>query len=186
MDRKEERVLEGYLFLNIEDAKLAEQEKKKIEYLEKHMKCASAESVLEVYKKANSGRIFVTPVGYSYLRKLQEYLLNNQDIDSNEVPYLELYNTYTTHMRKSYTPARQHVKPVEPKKQQWPIFSVIANIILVLAVACMFGIAIKTDNPNILNYETALTNKYAAWEQELSQREAVIREKEKQLQITID
>ncbi|HKM34098.1 MAG TPA: hypothetical protein VJY54_05085 [Lachnospiraceae bacterium] len=186
MDRKEERVVDGYLFLSTEDAKLAEQEKIKIEYLEQHMNYITAQNVLEVYKKANTGRMFVTPVGYSYLRKIQEYLLQSEDIDSDQVPILELYSSYAPQMRKSYTPARQYVKPSRQKKPQWPLFSVIANIILALAVASMFGIAIKSDNPNILNYETVLTNKYASWEQEITQREAAIREKEKQLQISVD
>lgn len=186
MDRKDERVVEGYLFLSVEDAKLAEQEKRKIEYLDQHINDTDIRNVLEIYKKANAGKMFATPVGYSYLRDLQEYLLQSEDIDSDQVPHLELYSSYAPQMRKSYTPAKQYVKPSRQKKSQWLLFSVIANIILVLAVIGMFGIAIKSDNPNILNYETALTNKYASWEQELSQRESIIREKEKQLHITVD
>lgn len=43
----------------------------------------------------------------------------------------------------------------------------------------MFAIAMKSDSPNILNYETAVVNKYALWEQELSEREQAVREKER-------
>ena len=64
------------------------------------------------------------------------------------------------------------------------MISLIANIVLVIAVAAMFGIAMKSDNPNILNYETQLVNRYASWEQELTEREKVIREKEKELNIS--
>ena len=45
----------------------------------------------------------------------------------------------------------------------------------------MFVITIKSDNPNILNYETALQNRYSAWEQELNDREKAIKEKELEL-----
>ena len=41
----------------------------------------------------------------------------------------------------------------------------------------------KADNPNILNYKTAVLNEYAEWEQDLKEREAVIREKELELDI---
>ena len=40
-----------------------------------------------------------------------------------------------------------------------------------------------SDNPNILNYENNLQNKYAQWEQELTERENVLREKERNLMI---
>ena len=33
----------------------------------------------------------------------------------------------------------------------------------------MFAIALTSDEPNILNYERALVNKYSAWEQELTE-----------------
>ena len=40
---EENRTAEGFLFLNEADAELARQEKKKVEYLEKHMDYRSAE-----------------------------------------------------------------------------------------------------------------------------------------------
>ena len=39
----------------------------------------------------------------------------------------------------------------------------------------------KSDNPNILNYKQVLTNQYASWEQNLTERENRIREKEQEL-----
>ena len=35
--------------------------------------------------------------------------------------------------------------------------------------------------PTVFNYENILQNRYAQWEQQLSEREQVIREKEKEL-----
>ena len=63
------------------------------------------------------------------------------------------------------------------------IISVIMNIVLAIAVGGMFYIAYTSDNPNVLNYKRNLVNKYAQWEQELSEREKVIREKERNLMI---
>ena len=45
---------------------------------------------------------------------------------------------------------------------------------------CIY-ITINGSNPNIINYERVLQNKYSQWEQELIQRESVIREKEREL-----
>lgn len=178
-----ERMVEGYLFMNEEDAELARQEKKKVEYLKQHINYSSTESVLRIYKKALAERIFKTPVGHDFLKAMREQLLQSGQIAEEEVPPVVLFTTYNMRMRQSYTPAKQYVKAKEEKKANWPVVSLIANLILALAVAAMFMITLKSDNPNILNYEKNLVNRYAAWEQELREREQVVREKEKELHI---
>jgi hypothetical protein len=47
----------------------------------------------------------------------------------------------------------------------------------------MFVIAINSNQPNILNYQRVLQNRYAGWEQELTDREQAIRDKERELNI---
>ena len=76
-------------------------------------------------------------------------------------------------------------KKQEKKKEHvgFLFISVVLNIGLIIAVIIMFWIATNTDNPNILNYETVLTNKYATWEQELTEREAAVRQAERELSL---
>ena len=57
------------------------------------------------------------------------------------------------------------------------------NIVLALLVGGMFYVAMTGNNPNILNYKNSIVNKYAAWEQELTEREQAVREREKELGI---
>ena len=45
------------------------------------------------------------------------------------------------------------------------------------------SISYVSEQPNVINYERAITSKYASWEQELTDREQVIREKERELKI---
>ena len=61
--------------------------------------------------------------------------------------------------------------------------SVIMNIVMIVAIIAMFVITLNSDQPNILNYERNLQNKYASWEQELTRREQTVREKERELHI---
>lgn len=44
----------------------------------------------------------------------------------------------------------------------------------------MFAIALSSSNPNIINYERVLQDKYAGWAQELSSREEALRMQENQ------
>ena len=56
------------------------------------------------------------------------------------------------------------------------------NAILAFMVIGMFVISLNSRNPNILNYRKNIENEYAAWEQELTNREKEIRLKEAQME----
>ena len=51
-------------------------------------------------------------------------------------------------------------------------------ITLLLCVIGMFYVNSTINSPTILNYEEELLNKYSSWEQELTEREAAVKEKE--------
>ena len=51
-------------------------------------------------------------------------------------------------------------------------------IVLLVVVVGMFAITLTSSNPTILDYETKLQNRYAAWEQDLTEREAAVAQRE--------
>ena len=51
-------------------------------------------------------------------------------------------------------------------------------MILAVSVIGMFIVASTSDSSTIINYENKLIDKYAAWEQELDEREAALKERE--------
>ena len=58
--------------------------------------------------------------------------------------------------------------------------SIWLNIALIVLVVGMFFITMFGENTNILNYRYKIENEYSIWQQELEEREAIIREKEAQ------
>ena len=64
--------------------------------------------------------------------------------------------------------------------------SLCVNIILVVCVVAMFAMALTSDSPTIMNYQSKLLNRYASWEQELTEREKAVSEKEQELGIQVD
>lgn len=178
---------EGYSFYTEKDAALAENERRKVEYLEARLDYNQPESILRIYKKAIEDRVFKSPVGLLFLKNLQMYLLNQPEISADDVDVIPLYVSFEDEFRETPNPARSRVKPEEPKpakKSKALPISIILNIGLAVAVVAMFAVALKADQPNILNYEHAIQNKYASWEQELTEREQEIRQKELELQIS--
>lgn len=180
---EQSNVVEGFSFSTEKDALLATQEQKKIEYLEERINYNSPKSVLSVYQKAIQERVFKTPLGILYLRHLQDYLYERKEIKNEDIPPIPLYLNYEREIRKTTSPARKRVIPAKQKKSIALPMSIIMNIVLVIAIISMFVITLSADQPNVLNYERVLTDRYASWEQELTEREQVVREKERELNI---
>ncbi len=174
--------IDGYVFLTEDDAKKAQSEKKRIDFIESKLDYTKPESILLIYKKAISERIFKTPVGIEYLRGMQRFLLENPQIDSEQVTPVPIYYSFEQSVRERPEPARERIKPAKPdnKRKQGYTISVILNCALIVALIAMFMISLNAEQPNILNYEQALVNRYASWEQQLTQRELEVKEKEKQ------
>jgi hypothetical protein len=63
-------------------------------------------------------------------------------------------------------------------------YSILGNVILVILVIALFAIAITGENANAINYRRAIQNEYSEWEQELTERENTVREKERELGIS--
>ena len=55
--------------------------------------------------------------------------------------------------------------------------SLCVNAILVVCVVAMFAMALTSDSPTIVDYQSKLLNRYASWEQELTEREKAVSEK---------
>ena len=86
-----DHVVSGFAFYSEKDARLAEQERQKIAYLDKRIDRTNLESVLVIYKKALDDRVFRTPVGLEYLRELQGELKAEQDLLGEEIPPIPLW-----------------------------------------------------------------------------------------------
>ncbi|MFG6358574.1 MAG: hypothetical protein K1W26_17410 [Acetatifactor sp.] len=179
------RNAEGFIFLNAEDAGMASKERKQIEYLEKHLDYRHPQQVLTLYERMLRERIFKTPVGMIYLKHLQDFLLDQENIDPAKVPMIPINAPCITIPKKRERPVRSGVGGGEEERgrKAWLRTSVILNVLLALAVVLMFALALTSNQPNIVNYRTAILNEYASWEQDLQQREQIIRDKERELKI---
>ena len=184
MANSEEKCLTGgFLFQTEKEAKLAEVERKKIAYLESKVDYSKPEDILYIYDKTIKENVFSTPVGMIYLKQMQEFLLNQEGIDPASVVAIPLSHTYQDPKKaqaKKEKIESRHEQEMGAKKSQLAV-SVILNILLVIAMIAMFVISLNSDNPNIINYKQAITDQYATWEQELTERERQIREREREL-----
>ena len=72
------------------------------------------------------------------------------------------------------------------KEQNKLRMSMVANFAFVVSILLMFLITATSGQTTILNYEKKIQDRYAQWEQQLTQREKAIREEEQELELDFD
>jgi hypothetical protein len=176
----------GFLFVSAEDAELARSELAKIEYLEKKMNYHLPENILAVYNKVMESKMFKTPPGLYYLGRMQGHL-KRVGIEAERIAPIPVYNSFTSKaageisegIAKQRIERRLRFEKSEAEKFKGRFRKAIyACLLLGGLILVMFYITLKSENPNIINYEQNLVNKYAGWEQELKERENAVRERE--------
>lgn len=178
MADKTDYYADGYRFASLKDAGQALQEQKKAAYFEEKLVNRSAQEMLAVYDKILDEKVFQTPAGWEYLKKMQEDL-RYAGIQEEAIRPIPMYVTFV-HDHEDGTPVRSRIKPAKKKDTGRALLrtSVFINLFLVVLVIAMFVISLNSSNPNILNYKSVLENQYASWEQELTKRERDVRQKE--------
>lgn len=175
-----ENQVKDFLFSNTQDVLMAQEELEKIEKLEPKIGQADIELLYKLYNKSIEKRTFQTPVGHEFMLKVKRILDNNPNTPGEVVP-IPLYTTFDLTTRREQEAIEKRQQFMAKKKQddgKKLKTSIIINVILGIMIIVMFYIATTGKNPNILNYENALINKYAEWEQELRDRELKVLEYE--------
>lgn len=184
MDSTENLVVGGFRFGSADDAATAREEEKKIQYIVGRLNYDEPEGVLAIYNKIINNRLFITPVGNRFLYELQEYLKCQDEIKKEDIVPIPLYTLLSPSMKTSDPlPSIRIKKKKEKNYLQQYNWARGFIFVLIIMIAGMFYISMTADNPNILNYKWQLENHYASWEEELTQREQIVREKEKELNI---
>ena len=186
MDNIEALTVDGYIFANKEDAEIAKNEIRKIEYIESHVDMTNIALVKSVYEKAMAERYFQTPIGFEYLRDLQK-IMTSGGVKEELIKPIPLYTTFKRIDLKNSDSVKKRVTKAEKKEMSLRMKyrnAVLAAIIFGVLCFAMLLITLHGSTPNAINYKNAITNQYAEWEQELKEREAVVREKERELNIS--
>ncbi len=183
---KPTRIEQGmYIFEYVAEAEEAKIEAQRIERLEKQLDYTKPALVLAFYKKALEGRVFKTVEGYAYLVHLRAYLEDRKSDLGGVIPCIPSdYMSERAHYRVIVDELKDNLKNEKKKTKRLRHSNGTMKIVitfLVVALVAMLIIALVSDNPNILNYERVLQDKYSSWEMDLKEREDVIRQKELEL-----
>lgn len=177
-----EWTVNGFLFSDEEYAQAAEKEQQKIQLLESKINYSDLPKVRAIYEKAVAENIFSTSVGLFYLKGMRDFLIREEETWDGVLPKVPSpIGGLKIESNTAQAKRREKLEKMLSQKKDQFRTSVIINVLLAAAMIAMFVIALNSENPNILNYEKRLTDRYAAWEQELTQREQAVRQKELEL-----
>lgn len=173
----------GFIFTDEAEAKQAEKEAEGVKYIKGKTDMDNPQMVLHIYNKMIQQKLFETAVGYSYLKDLQEYLravpfIRNQDILPIPVQHPLLEQSIKSARRTEPPKKTKLVVKHADYRRRYRVTGAL-SVILSICIVVMFAITATTNNTTILNYENELINKYEAWEQELSEREAAVEARER-------
>ena len=160
--REDDFVVGGYRFATIADAETARME---VKNLEERLDYRKPQNVLLVYNRAVENQVFLTPIGLSYLQKMQKEM-TKWGVPADKIQPVPLRGTFSNKTANSRS-IKMSVAKRHPEYQGRFVTSVLINVVLVFLVAAMLAIAWNSETPNIVNYRQAVVNEYSEWEQEL-------------------
>lgn len=176
----DELFVNGYRFQSKEDAVLARGELNKIEQIKQRLDYNSIEEIYNVYSKAIEKKIFITPIGLTFLHELREYLIQC-DYEEDDLTPIPVVGMVT--ITEPVAPRKKEMVEANKNAKTKIHFLTALVTLLTLAVIVMFVMMIKSNNPTILNYKEKLINHYSSWEDELVERENAVRAKELELKM---
>ena len=175
-------IVDQYLFETEEEYELALSEKKKIQYIDENTDYRAVENIALLYKRIIETNMFQTPVGYAYLERLREFLVRS-GAKTDNLPAIPVKKKIASTGGKELLQENRELKNKLEKKKHLTTIMITACVGLVIMVIALFAVAFTSKHPNIINYENVILDKYSSWEQELTERENAVREKELSLKV---
>lgn len=177
-----ENTVNGFIFMNKRDMERAKREKETIDRINETLSSNDIDAILGLYRKAVSKRYFVTPVGLSYLSQVRQYLVENGRGD--ELPMIPVIPIKPGVSEEALEEVKSELKSCNEELDKQLLIKnklIVAVVALLVCVIGMIFIVATSDNQGFINAEEKVLNKYSAWEEDLKEREALIREKEEAL-----
>ncbi len=174
-------IVNGYRFNSEADANIARSETRKIAFIEERMNYNKPETVAIIYQKMLDANMFVTPEGMAYLKSVRDFLVKSGQAGEEELSPVVVRHNYAeagTPRERPDPVAESFIREQNRQRGRLLFISAALNVILIIAIIIMFVIALNSDNPNVINYERAIQDRYSQWEMELQEREEAVRERE--------
>lgn len=176
----------GYEFATKEEAQLAKDELNAIKYLSQKTNSKDPKQVYSLYNKIIERKLFSTHVGMNYLKNLQTFLYKSDEIPNDKIQPIPI-NSETQgeiNIRRERSEFKSELMDMSVKVAKYKnnfTRVMIINVVLIIIIIAMFVILNTSSNPNIINYEVNIQNKYSQWQEQLQSQEESLNARENAL-----
>lgn len=184
--KKNEYVVGGYTFHSKENAQAAKDELNAIKYVSAKTDGKDPKQVYILYNKLIDRKLFETPLGLAYLKELQQFLYVSDMIPNEKIRPIPI-NSDTHFAIEQKRERIEHRSELHQLSIQVARYKnnytkvLIVNVVLFIAVIIMFLMLRTSSNPNVVNYEVNIQDKYANWQEQLESQEESLKAREAEL-----
>lgn len=177
----------GYTFTDKKAADAAKEEFQAINKMSSKINTKDARQVYALYNSIIDKKLFSTMVGLNYLKELQQFLYICKEIPNNRIRPIPINNDVQSVLegKREIIENQSEIRILKRERNMYKsrfTTSIIINLALVVVIIAMIIITLTSKNPNIINYETKLQDKYSAWQEQLQSEEASLKAREAQIQ----
>lgn len=175
-------IVGGFLFDSSKDAQEALREQRNVAALKEKMDLNNLDEVTALYKRLVERRVFKTLVGLQFLSEFREYLVEDLHMNEADIPYIYILpsNGFPRSKQEQLEYLQDENQKIEAVKHKY----LISIVVLIGVIITMFIITVSNPNVGYINTENKILNRYAGWEEDLTRREARIRQREAELGIS--
>lgn len=183
---QKEFVVNGFEFINEKEYNKAKLEAEKIEYVKANTDIKDVKKALKLYHKMLEKKAFHTVVGAAFLHELRDQIIQS-GIASNEflatIPAEDfMENKISVGLQEMQTDNLNKYKNIAIKAKHRVRRYQVITVGFLAIVIIMFVMAITSDKTAFTDYKEQVLNEYASWEEELTNREKALEERESKLQ----
>lgn len=176
----------GYEFASKEDAQIARDELNAIKYVSAKTNSKDPKQVYSLYNKIIERKLFSTQIGMNYLKSLQTFLYKSDEIPNDKIQPIPINveAQEEINLRRERIEFKSELRDLSIKAARYKnnfIRVMIVNAVLVIIIIAMFFILNTSSNPNIINYEVNIQNKYSQWQEQLQSQEESLKARENAL-----
>ena len=162
--------LEGFEFQTEAAYKEAKKETEVIAYIRQKTDLNNAATVLQLYDKLVERGTFTTPVGIAFLKELRDAVLRVGLVEEKVLKPLPEPVVESVQEKRESKPLTKEQKLINAYQKRCKNRAMVI-VALSGVIAALFCIRLFGDNSPLHNYEMEIVNKYAAWADDLTQKE---------------
>lgn len=174
---------QGHTFDDEKQLIAAKKEAEAIEYLRAKTDFNNVNNLMKLYNRILDRDMMETVVGIEFLKEIRTQLLNSGMFKEEQIrPVPLLPEVKKLKKRKEIQTRSRERTLLERSERQNTILKVVCFFLVVLVVGMFVIVLTGTRSPLAIRYEEQILNKYAAWAQELQEKEEFLRDYVRQLE----